>query len=75
MDNKRKVLYCKKPIKILDVNADNIVISKLVETKTSSKYLFRYLDKAIRPLALIMPKMREYVKTFKVKDGNNDKNN
>ena len=26
----------KKPIKILDFNVDNIVISKLIETKTNS---------------------------------------
>ena len=32
-----------------------------------------YLDKAVRPLALIMPKMSRYFKTFKVKD--KDKNN
>ena len=48
-----------------------IVISKLVKTKTNSKYLIGYLDKAIRPLVLIMPKMSGYVKTFKVKKGNN----
>ena len=34
-----------------------------------------YLDKAIRPLVLIMPKMSGYVKTFKVKEGDKDKNN
>ena len=28
-------------------------------------------DKAIRPLVLIMPKMSGYVKTFKVKEGDN----
>ena len=33
--------------------------------------MIRYLDKAIRPLVLIMPKMSGYVKTFKVKKGNN----
>ena len=27
-----------------------------------------YLDKAIRPLVLIIPKMSGYVKTFKVED-------
>ena len=48
-----------------------IVISKLVKTKANSKYLTGYLDKAIRPLVLIMPKMSGYVKTFKVKKGNN----
>ena len=30
-----------------------------------------YLDKAIRPLVLIMTKISGYVKTFKVKDKNN----
>ena len=30
-----------------------------------------YLDKTIRPLVLIMPKMSGYVKTLKVKEGNN----
>ena len=43
-------------MKISDVNVDNIVISKLVETKTNSKYLIGYLDKAIRSLVLIMSK-------------------
>ena len=33
------------------------------------------LDKAIRPLVLIMPKMNSYVMIFKVKDGDKDKNN
>ena len=60
-------------IKIWDVNVDNIVISKLVETKTNSRYLIGYLDKVIRPLALILPKMIGYVKIFKV--GDRDKNN
>ena len=27
----------KKPIKFWDINVDNIVISKLIETKTNSK--------------------------------------
>ena len=56
----------------MDVNVDNLVISKLVKTKTNSKYLIGHLDKAIRPLLLIMPQMSEYVKAFKDKD--RDKN-
>ena len=48
-----------------------IVFSKLVKTKTNSKYLIGYLDKDIRPLDLIMPKRSGYVKTFKVEDKNN----
>ena len=34
-----------------------------------------YLDKAIRLLDLMMPKMSEYVKIFNVKDEDKDKNN
>ena len=52
-----------------------MVISKLVKTKTNSKYLNGYLDKAIRPLVLIMPKMSGYIKTFKVKEGDKVRNN
>ena len=60
---KEKFYAAKIPIKISDVNVDNIVISNLVRTKASSKYLIGYLNKAIRPLVLIMPKMSGYVKT------------
>ena len=49
--NKGKVLCCN--------------ISKLIETKTNSKYLIGYSDKAVRILVLIMPKMSGCVKTFK----------
>ena len=58
----------RKPIEIWDVNADKIVISKLVKIKTNSKYLIGYLDKDIGPLVLIMPKMSGYVKVIKVED-------
>ena len=30
-----------------------------------------YLDKVVRPLVLLLPKMSGYVKTFKVKDNSN----
>ena len=46
-----------------------------LKQKTNSKYLIEYLDKVIRPLILIMPKMSRYVKTFKVKGGDKGKNN
>ena len=65
----------KKTIKTWDGNVDNIIISKLVTTKTNSEYLIRYLDKAIKPLVSIMSKMNGYVKTFKVKDGDEDRKN
>ena len=67
---KETFYVAKKPMKFLDVNADNIVISKLVETKTNSKYCIGYLDKAVRPLVLIMPKVSGCVKK-----GDKDKNN
>ena len=52
-----KFYVAKKATNILDVNIDNIVISKLIKKKTSSKYLIGCLDKDIRPLVLIMPKI------------------
>ena len=66
---KEKIYAAKKPIKIWDVNVDNMVVSKLVETKNDSKYLIGIkLDKAVRPLVLVMPKMNGFAKTFKVED-------
>ena len=60
---KEEILICqkkKKTIKILDFNLDNIVVSKLIETKTNSKYLIGYLDEIIRSLVLILSKMSGY---------------
>ena len=55
-------------MKIWYVNVNNIVISKLVKTKTDPKYLVGLkFNKAIRPLVLVMPKMSGYVKTLKLK--------
>ena len=56
----------KEPLHILDVNFDNIVISKIIERKTNSKYSIGYLDKVIRPL--VQPKMSGYVNTFRFED-------
>ena len=69
----KKVHAVKKTINIWDVNVDNIVISKLVKTKINFNYLIGYLDKVLRALVLIMPKLSGYVKTFKVKDEDKDK--
>ena len=60
---KEKFYAAKRPIKICDVNVDNTVTSKLIKTKTNSKYLIGYLDRAIRPLVLIILKTSGYVKT------------
>ena len=58
----------KKAINICNVNVDNIVISKLFERKANSKSLNEYLDKVIRLLVLILPKISKYVKTINVRD-------
>ena len=65
----------KKNNNIWDIAVDYIVITKLVKTKSNSKYFIGYLDQVIRLLVLILPKMSGYVKTFKVKDGDKDENN
>ena len=54
-----------------DIHVDKLFVPKLVKTKTNAKYLIGYLDKDIRPLVLIMPKMSGYAKIFKVEDKNN----
>ena len=66
---KEKFYVAKKPKKIWNVDVDKIVPSNCVQTETKSKYLIGYLDKVIRPLVLILPRMSGYVKIFKVKDG------
>ena len=58
---KEKVYATKEKKSIWNINIDNIVISKLVETKTNSKYWIGYLHKAIRLLVWILPKMSGYV--------------
>ena len=63
----------KNAIKIWEVNLNNIVISKLVETKNNFKHLLGYLDIVIRPLVSILPKVSGYVEIFKVKDGDREK--
>ena len=71
----KKHFMVQETINIWDDNVDNVVVSRLVETKTNSEYLTGYLDKVIRPLVLVLPKMSGFVKTFKVKDGDKDKSN
>ena len=65
---KEKFYAAKRPIKFWGVNVDNIVISKLFKTKSNFKYFIGYLDKDMRALVLIMPKMIGYVENFKVDD-------
>ena len=69
---KEKFYDTKNSIKIWDVDVSNIVVSRLIKTKTNYKYLIRYLGEVITTLVLTLPKMGGYVKTFKDKDGNKD---
>ena len=64
----------KMPTKIWDVDVCNIVISKLIEMKNNLKYLNEYEDKVVRPLVLILRTMNVYIRTFKDKGGDKDKN-
>ena len=57
-----------KPLKNLNVDVDNIIILKLIETKNNSKYLIGYLDDVIRALVLILLKMSGYFRPVKDKD-------
>ena len=43
----------KKPIKVWDINVNNLVGSKLIETKANSKHSMGYLGKSIISLVLI----------------------
>ena len=63
---KKKVYTPKKVLVVWNVNID---ISKRIEIKTNVNYLIGYLDKVIKLLVLILPKISGYVKIFK------DKNN
>ena len=70
-----KFYAAKRFIKIQDVNVDNIFISKLLKTKTNSKYFIEIkCDKTIRPLVLTMPEMSDYVKISKGKSGEKTRN-
>ena len=53
----------------------NVIIPIKSVLNKDKIYFIGYLDKVIRPLALIMPIMSGYVKIFNVKDGDKDKNN
>ena len=60
---------------IWDVNVNNLVISKLVDTNNNSTYLIEYLGEVTTPLVLTLSKVSEYIKTFKDKGGEKNKNN
>ena len=64
IEKKREFYSAKKPITIRVANVGTIVASKLIRTKTNSKYSIGYLDEVIIPSVLILPKISGDVKTF-----------
>ena len=60
---------------IWEVNVNNLAISKLVDTNNNSTYLIEYLGEVTTPLVLTLPKLSEYIKTFKDEGGEKKKNN
>ena len=72
--SKEEFYDAKQPTQIWVTDVDNIVISKLIETKNNSKYLIGCLDDVTRPLVLILHLLSEYVKNLKDKNGNKDEN-
>ena len=51
----------------MNVDVNNIVISKLVETKNNSKYLTGYLDEVTRPLVLYYLKLVDLLNLLRTK--------
>ena len=51
----------------MNVDVNNIVISKLIETKNNSKYLAGYLDEVTRPLVLYYPKLVDLLNLLRTK--------
>ena len=45
-----------------------LMLIKLIETKCSFKYMIDYLDDVIRPLVLVLPKLKGHVKNFKAEN-------
>ena len=60
-------MVLKKQIKFCYVNVDNTIVSKLIKTKTNSKYLIGYSDEVRQPLVLILPKWMDMLKHLKLK--------
>ena len=51
----------------MNVDVNNIVISKLIETKNNSKYLTGYLDEVTRPLVLYYLKLVDLLNLLRTK--------
>ena len=64
--SKKKFPKLKEPIDLFSVNIDRIVVSdKLKHNNEGFKYFTGYLeDELVKPLCIILPQMRGYIKYF-----------
>ena len=64
--SKKKFPKLKEPIDLFSVNIDRIVVSdKLKHNNEGFKYFNGYLeDELVKPLCIILPQMRGYIKYF-----------
>ena len=64
--NKKEFHKSKQPIDLMSVNADQIVISdKFKHNNKGFKYFIGYQDgEIVKPLCIILPQMRRYIKYF-----------
>ena len=58
---KEEFYGARKTINIWDVDANKLIIYKLVEMRNNSKCLIGYLNDNVRSLLLILPKISGYV--------------
>ena len=64
--NKKEFHKSKEPIDLLSVDLDQIVVSdKFKHNNEGFKYFIGYLeDELVKPLCIILPQMRGYIKYF-----------
>ena len=64
--NRKEFHKSKKPIDLMSVNVDQIVVSdKFKHNNESFKYFIGYQeDKIIKPLCIVLPQMNGYIKYF-----------
>ena len=65
--NKKKFHKSKKPIDLMSVNTERIVTPEKIKHRDEGfKYFIGYQeDKTVKPLCIILPQMKEYIKYFK----------
>ena len=64
--NKKEFHKSKKPIDLMSVNADQIVVSDIFNHNNNGfKYFMGYQEgKIVKPLCIILPQMSGYIKYF-----------